>query len=213
MAGRPGARRAAYHSDPCIGVRRQIQYLLVVMRRRLWLRPLLLGIVLGLAPGVGGAASCTMPHKPGGLEPATVVRVVDGDTLVVHLGDGRTARVRLIGVDTPELHPSDKLRRDAQRSGKDAASIQALGARAATFTRKYLNGRAVHLERDVTTLDRYGRTLAYVWAGDELFNVTVVRDGYAALLTIPPNVKYADVLAACYRSARESHRGLWALGE
>src|SRR5437016_9097230 len=106
--------------------------------------PLLLAVALFLAllaPAVAPAASCTMPHKPHGLAPASVVRVVDGDTIIVHLGDGRSARVRLIGIDSPELHPSEKLRRDATRSGKDAAAIQALGAKAADFTRKHLDGR------------------------------------------------------------------------
>ena len=175
---------------------------------------LFLALVLALlAPSVSTAASCTMPHKPHGLAPASVVRVVDGDTIIVHLGDGRSARVRLIGIDSPELHPSEKLRRDAQRSGKDAAAIQALGAKAADFTRKRLDGRKIEIERDATALDRYGRTLAYVWVGDELFNMLIVREGYAGLMTIPPNVKYAETLAACHRTARESHRGLWALGE
>jgi len=141
------------------------------------------------------------------------VRVVDGDTLVVRLADGRSTRVRLIGIDTPELHPSDKLTRDAQRSGKDAAAIQALGARASAFTKKHLTGRHVEMERDTTALDRYGRTLAYVWVGGELYNLVIVREGYAGLLTIPPNVKYAQTLSACHRTAREARRGLWASSE
>ena len=177
------------------------------------LLPLVFVLGLLLSPATATAASCTMPPKPHGLAPASVVRIVDGDTLIMHLEDGRRTRVRLIGIDSPELHPSDKLKRDAQRSGKDAAAIQALGAKAAEFTRKHLEGRKVEIERDATALDRYGRTLAYVWVGDELYNLLIVREGYANLLTIPPNVKYAGTLAACYRTARESHRGLWALGE
>jgi endonuclease YncB( thermonuclease family) len=70
----------------------------------------------------------------------------------------------------------------------------------------------VELERDVTPADRYGRALAYVWVGEELYNLVLVRDGYAGLLTVPPNVKYAGVLAACHREARAGRRGLWGLG-
>src|SRR2546423_1383806 len=121
-------------------------------RRRSWLWALLI-ILLPLAPAVGTAASCTMPRKPPGLRAASVVRVVDGDTIVVQTGEGRAARVRLIGIDTPEVHPSDKLRRDARRSGQDAAAIQALGAKASEFTKKYLSGRRVELEPDTTTTD------------------------------------------------------------
>jgi len=170
----------------------------------------LVGLALLLAPAVGRAQSCTMPPRPSGLVPATVVRVVDGDTLVARLGDGRTARVRLIGVDTPEVHDADKLRREAETSGRDVATIRALGLRATTFTKKHLAGRHIDIERDVTALDRYGRTLAYVWLGDELYNVILVREGYAHLITLPPNVRYAGTLAACYRAARAARRGLWA---
>ena len=179
---------------------------------RAWPRLLVL-LALLLAPALGEAADCAMPRKPPGLAPASVVRVVDGDTLVVRLGDGRSARVRLIGIDTPELHPSDKLQRDAQRSGKDAAAIQALGARASAFTKKHLSGRKVELERDATPVDRYGRTLAYVWLDDELYNLVILREGYASPITVPPNVKYADTLAACHRTARQARRGLWAASE
>src|SRR5436190_18944062 len=129
------------------------------MPRRHGLSILLLLAVL-LAPAAARAEPCAMPRKPSGLAAASVVRVVDGDTLVVRLADGRSTRVRLIGIDTPELHPSDKLRRDVERSGKDAAAIQALGARASAFTKKSLAGRHVEMERDTTALDRYGRTLA-----------------------------------------------------
>jgi micrococcal nuclease len=182
------------------------------MLRRHSLAVLFLLAVL-LAPTAAGAEPCAMPRKPGGLATASVVRVVDGDTLVVRLADGRSTRVRMIGIDTPELHPSDKLTRDAQRSGQDAAAIQALGARASAFTKKQLTGRKVEMERDATALDRYGRALAYVWVGDELYNLVIVREGFAGLLTIPPNVKYADTLAACHRVAREGRRGLWAARE
>ena len=169
----------------------------------------LLLLAVLIAPAVAGAEPCAMPRKPAGLATASVVRVVDGDTLVVRLADGRSTRVRMIGIDTPEMHPSDKLTRDAQRSSQDAAAIQALGAKASAFTKKHLTGRKVEMERDATALDRYGRTLAYVWVGDELYNLVIVREGYAGLLTMPPNVKYADTLAACHRAAREGRRGLW----
>jgi endonuclease YncB( thermonuclease family) len=175
-------------------------------------RPGLVALVVlafPFAPADAHAQSCTMPPRPSGLVPATVVRVVDGDTVVVRLGDGRSARVRLIGVDTPEVHDADKLRREAENAGRDVATIRALGRRATAFTRQHLAGRRIEMERDVTVLDQYGRTLAYLWLGDELYNVVLVREGYARLITLPPNVKYAGTLAACYRAARAARRGLW----
>lgn len=54
-----------------------------------------------------------------------VKRVVDGDTLVLENGE----RVRLIGIDTPEMHESNKLYRDAQRTEQDITTIQKLGRR------------------------------------------------------------------------------------
>jgi micrococcal nuclease len=181
-------------------------------RRQSWrLGLLVLGALLG--PAVALAQTCTMPPKPPGLVAASVVRVVDGDTIVVRLADGRSTRVRMIGIDAPELRPSEKLWRDAERSHQDAATIQAQGARALEFTRKHLAGRRIEIERDTTAVDRYGRTLAYVWLGEELYNVLIVREGYASLMTVPPNVKYAHTLAACHRVARESRRGLWAARE
>ncbi|HTZ10966.1 MAG TPA: hypothetical protein VMD04_01105, partial [Candidatus Margulisiibacteriota bacterium] len=68
-----------------------------------------------------------------------VTRAVDGDTLVLEGGE----RVRLIGIDTPEMHESAKLYRDAQRSHSDIAVIQAMGRRAYKFTRNLVEGRRV----------------------------------------------------------------------
>jgi micrococcal nuclease len=135
-----------------------------------------------------------------------VKRAVDGDTLV--LSDGQ--RVRLIGIDTPELHESNKLHRDAQRSNQDTRTIQKLGRRAYEFTKGLVEGKQVSLEFDAERKDRYGRLLAYVYLKDGTFvNAEIVKQGYANLMTIPPNVKYADLFLKLYRQAREEKRGLW----
>lgn len=136
-----------------------------------------------------------------------VKRAVDGDTL--ELEDG--ARVRLIGIDTPEMHESRKLYRDAQRAKEDAATIQKLGRQAYEFTKKLVEGKRVSLEFDVERQDRYGRLLAYVYLKDDgtFVNAEIVKQGYASLLTIPPDVKYADLFLTLYREARENRRGLW----
>ena len=135
-----------------------------------------------------------------------VRRVVDGDTLQLETGE----RVRLIGIDTPEMHESDKLYRDSQRSGQDIHTIQELGRRAYEFTKKLLEGKRVSLEFDVEKHDKYGRLLAYVYLKDGTFvNAKIIQEGYASLMTIPPNVKYADLFLSLYRQARENKRGLW----
>lgn len=135
-----------------------------------------------------------------------VKRAVDGDTLELENGD----RVRLIGIDTPEVHESDKLYRDAQRSGEDSKIIKALGKRSHEFTRQLVEGKRVSLEFDVERYDRYKRILAYVYLKDGTFvNAEIVKQGYASLLTYPPNVKYESLFLELYREAREHKRGLW----
>lgn len=135
-----------------------------------------------------------------------VTRAVDGDTLALETGE----KVRLIGIDTPEFHTSKKLYRDAQRSKQDVPAIQKLGQRSLEFTRNLVEGKRVSLEFDVDKYDRYDRLLAYVYLKDGTFvNAKIVKEGYASLMTYPPNVKYADLFKKLYQQARESKKGLW----
>ena len=134
-------------------------------------------------------AAClpTEPTRTGPGETASVAFVIDGDT--VELADGR--RVRYIGIDTPE--------RD-----------QPYAADATALNRSLVEGQDVWLETDVQSTDRYGRLLAYVWAGDTFVNLELVRQGYATAYTVPPNVRQADAFVQAEREAREAGRGLWA---
>ena len=139
-------------------------------------------------------------------EDISVKRAVDGDTLVLESGE----RVRLIGIDTPEMHESDKLYRDSKRTRQDIHTIQKLGRRAYEFTRGLVEGKRVSLEFDLEKRDKYGRLLGYVYLKDSTFvNAKIVEEGYASLMTISPNVKYADLFLKSYREARENRRGLW----
>lgn len=136
-----------------------------------------------------------------------VERVVDGDTLKLSTGE----RVRLIGIDTPEMHDSQKLTRDSQRSGTDVKAIKALGRQAYQFTKNLVEGKRISLEFDVEKYDKYKRLLAYVHLKDGTFvNAEIVKQGYASLMTFPPNVKYADLFVKLYKEARENKRGLWS---
>lgn len=127
---------------------------------------------------------------------AYVSRVVDGDTIEVDL-DGATTDVRLIGFDTPEtVHPSEP--------------VECFGRAASAYTTDALEGRTVTLEFDIERYDHYDRMLAYVWVDGDLFNEQILNDGYAAVSTYPPNVKYVDRFLVAQREARESDRGLWA---
>jgi endonuclease YncB( thermonuclease family) len=73
-------------------------------------------------------------------------------------------------------------------------------------------GRAVTLEADVRPRDRYGRALAWVWAGDTLVNEAMVTAGWAVRYTVPPTVKYVEQLGQAERTARARGRGLWVPG-
>jgi len=135
-----------------------------------------------------------------------VTRAVDGDTLVLENGE----RVRLTGIDTPEIHESNKLYRDSRKSGQDLRTIKKMGQESFNFTKNLVEGKRVRLEFDVEKTDRYKRLLAYVYLKDGTFvNAEIVRQGYASLMTYPPNVKYADLFAKLYKEARENNRGLW----
>ena len=125
----------------------------------------------------------------------TVVRVVDGDTVHVRIGD-RVEKVRYIGVNTPELHHP---RKGEEPGGREAAALN----------RTLVDGRQVRLETDVRSRDRYGRLLAYVWVGDTMINAELVRRGYAQVMTIPPNVRHQALFVKLQREAREGERGLW----
>ena len=153
------------------------------MARRRW--PLLLLLLPLLVAGSAAAGSIE----------GTVVRIVDGDTISVQLAD-RVEKVRYIGVNTPEIHHPIK------REGPG-------GREAAEENQRLVGGRHVRLELDVRTRDRYGRLLAYVWAGDTMVNAELIRLGYAQVMTVPPNVRYQDLFVKLQRDAREANRGLW----
>jgi micrococcal nuclease len=117
--------------------------------------------------------------------------VTDGDTLWLS-GIGK---VRLIGVDTPEVF----------------GEVECFGRRASAFAKRVLPpGRRVSYRLGVEPRDRYGRALAYVWLADgRLFNGLLVLRGYAQPLTIPPNDDLARSFVAAARRARRAGRGLW----
>jgi micrococcal nuclease len=129
---------------------------------------------------------------------AVLDRVIDGDTIDVRIG-GHTERVRLIGIDTPETKKPD-------------TPVQCFGPEASAFAESLMPaGTPLHLERDVEARDAYDRLLAYVYRSDDgLFvNLTIIRQGYARLLTIPPNVAHTDEFVAAQREARTAGIGLW----
>ncbi len=162
--------------------------------------PVVAALLLTAACGPA-AASVSTTAPPGVMESnATIEYVVDGDTVDVLIGD-QQERVRLIGIDTPEI---------AHRGKPEPA--ECFGDEATTFTKSLLPiGTSVHLERDVVARDDYGRLLGYVYrASDGVFvNYEIVRQGYAQPLTIPPNVAFSELIVEAARDAEADQAGLW----
>jgi len=152
------------------------------MRYQRVLTYLLVVVLLASLPSVGLAEKNA--HK--------VLRVIDGDTIELENGE----RVRYIGIDTPETkHPSKP--------------VEYYGREADSANRALVERKEVRLEFDVQERDQYGRLLAYVFVGDIFVNAWLVENGYAQVMTIPPNVRYAERFLELQQKAREEGKGLW----
>ena len=138
------------------------------------------------------------------LIPATVQRVIDGDTIHVHLEASTEETVRLLGVDTPEtVHPSK--------------AVGCFGQEASQFTASTLPpGTAVWLELDEQTGERdiYGRLLAHLWVETNrqkhLFNLDLLNLGYATHNDYGNPSRYSDLYAATAAAAQQAGTGLWS---
>jgi micrococcal nuclease len=151
------------------------------------LRQLALALALALLAGLAGCGGASSS----GPIAARVTRHTDGDTLWLS-GIGK---VRLIGVDTPEVY----------------GQAECYGHEASAFVEQLLPlGSRVSYRLGVEPRDRYGRALAYVYLDDgRLLNMVLVRRGFAQPLTIPPNDELADRFVAAARDARRRRVGLW----
>lgn len=129
----------------------------------------------------------------------SVVSVVDGDTVKLSI-DGTTQTIRLIGLDTPETVDPRK-------------PVQCFGKEASNKAKELLAGRSVRIEVDASqgTLDKYGRTLGYIFRDDGLFyNKYMIEQGFAHEYTYNIPYKYQSEFKAAEKSARENQRGLWS---
>lgn len=167
----------------------------------------ILALCLLLLPACGGSqgregASNGNSAAPAGEDRvrATVTEVVDGDTVYVSPAIGGEESVRMIGVDVPEKAGSPR-------------GEQPLGEEALVFAQERLTGREVELEFDEERVDDYGRNLAYLYVGGELFNEALLREGFAQVATFPPNTRYLDRFEEAQRGARGAGRGIWGLPE
>lgn len=146
----------------------------------------------------------------GNFTEAKIISVTDGDTVTARINN-KDYELRMIGVDTPEtVHPSKP--------------VAFYGKEASEFSKNKLRGKTVYLEKDVSERDRYNRILRYVWLSkpanpkkpsfedvrDKMFNGILLRDGYANLATLPPDVKYLNYFQKIARTAETNQIGLYS---
>lgn len=129
-----------------------------------------------------------------------VVRVVDGDTIIVLKDDGKT-KVRLIGIDTPE----------SVATGRNAEKNCEEGKVAFDYVKNLLSDSTVALEYDIEPQDKYGRDLCYVYLEDgTMLNKMLLEIGYARIMRIEPNIKYAAEFDEIALKARRDKKGFYS---
>jgi micrococcal nuclease len=157
-----------------------------------WVAVVVLVVVAGASLQGQFRSGSPSAERPAGARGDEVVRVVDGDTVVLR----SAGKSRLIGVDTPEVFGGQ----------------ECFGREASAFAKRVLRpGLRVVVERDVEERDRYGRSLIYLRLPDgRSFNELLLVQGLAVPLTVPPNVRHAERFRELGRRARERAAGLWS---
>ena len=162
-------------------------------------RSLIVAIVVVLMGMVLAIPAQAYPAMPPGVQgPFTVIKVVDGDTIWVD--NGGRMKIRMIGLDTPESVDPRK-------------PVQCFALEASAQAKTILGGQQVYLETDPSqdTIDKYGRTLAYVWtASGRLFNLDMIAEGYAHEYTYDLPYRYQQDFRTAEDNARTQERGLWS---
>lgn len=127
-----------------------------------------------------------------------VTKVIDGDTFWVDNGTLKPFKVRLIGIDAPER------RRNKSKSRGFYANESKI------FLSHLICHQRIRLEKDIDSLDRYGRTLSYVYMENGAsVNELLLENGCATVLTITPNVKFSASFLKLQERAKLKKKGLW----
>ena len=154
-------------------------------------------LLIGLA-SCSGSSQLLPPLQGGQADLGKIAHVIDGDTVDIDI-NGRTERVRLIGVDTPETkHPTKP--------------IECFGPEASAYLTQLLpKGTTVRIERDVEARDRSGRMLLYLYLGsnDLFINLDLVARGYGTPMSIEPNTFHRNDFVRAAAQAEAAIVGLW----
>lgn len=127
----------------------------------------------------------------------TLSKCVDGDTAHFYI-NGKNVKVRFLAIDTPE-------------TVKPGTPVQPYGKEASEFTSNALkNAKEIRLEYEESNkIDKYNRTLAYVFVDGELLQEQLLLKGYAKMTCLCNNYRYSSILNAAERKAKENKLGLW----
>jgi len=154
-------------------------------------------LLIGLA-SCSGSSQLLPPLQGGQADLVKIPHVLDGAPVDIDIS-GRTERVRLIGVDTPETkHPTKP--------------IECFGPEASAYLTQLLpKGTTVRIERDVEARDRYGRMLLYLYLGsnDLFINLDLVARGYGTPMSIEPNTFHRNDFVRAAAQAEAANVGLW----
>lgn len=160
------------------------------MSRRRVSRRFIVALLVLVAAAVAAYVWFARPggHIPAHLREVTVTHIRDGDTIEY---DGKKP-VRLLGIDTPEVG----------EPGADSATA---------FTTAMVMGQDVRLEFGRDSLDRYDRELAWVFAGDRMVNMELLKAGWAWCYFFRGNLRYSSQMIRAVQVAMREKRGLWAM--
>ena len=131
-------------------------------------------------------------------EAVKVQMVIDGDTFIIN----NKQKVRLIGVNTPELSQSLKGKKTTEECFSQQSYLE---------TKNLIEGKTVNMYKDVSNTDKYGRLLRYVYLGNLFINNYLVQQGYAKIMPINPDIKFASIFRNSQKEAQDNMRGLWSI--
>ncbi len=162
-------------------------------------RKLAAAIATLLSVGIVATGCTSAPAPTAGKNDsrATVVRIVDGDTIVAEVS-GTETTIRLLNIDTPETKDPNE-------------PVQCLGPEATEYMKSLLApGDMIDLEYDVQRLDPYGRTLAGVYKDDSLVNADIAAAGLGVAVLYQPNERFYAEVKAAEQDAQNAEQGLFS---
>ncbi|MEK7597414.1 MAG: thermonuclease family protein [Patescibacteria group bacterium] len=132
-----------------------------------------------------------------------VVRVIDGDTIEI---EGKI-KVRYVGINTPEIYHDTTGKKTGEQCFADESYLE---------NKKLVEGKIITLVKDVSDKDKYGRLLRYVYvdpstsSGQAIFvNDYLITNGFAKIMTIKPDIKYAQQFKEDEKAAKTNNLGIW----